>query len=351
MKKAKRRSSALYWSVALLLLAGAVWAVWWSHNRVEHRTVAVSHSTRSAVRDSVVSHSSSSSVRDSASEVAKGKASQSEPIKPVVGRSSSKAPRPIVAQRSGFEPVDGGVTDSMNIVLPRWDPSEPPIYNRVGRYWFVYLPGQRSARWVAYKLVRGDVGQGAGRSSSFTADPLLAARGLPSASNGDYSRSGYDKGHLLPSADRSISVNENRETFRFSNIAPQSPALNRGPWRLLEEELRRQATRYDTIYVVVGSLLDSAVVYPASAAAHDVGDYGAYRRLRVAQRSIGDGVAVPRLFYKVVALRRGDDFEPMAFLFGNDLSMKSDNYSHYAVTVDSLERLTGLDFFPSLSGF
>lgn len=198
------------------------------------------------------------------------------------------------------------------------------VRNVVGRYTLLYSESRLQSRWVAYKLIRSDVGGGAGRSSSFTVDPYIAGRGWRYATNADYAGSGYDKGHLLPSADRSASKEQNRETFRLSNIAPQRPRLNRGPWRLLEEELRRRTARYDTLYIVTGPIF-------AASAAH-----------------IGrGGVDLPDRFYKAVVMRRGQEFSSVAYVMPNTDEISSD-YRQYIVTVDSVERLAGIDLFPKL---
>lgn len=68
--------------------------------------------------------------------------------------------------------------------------------------------------------------------------PEVVARGWPTAVDRDYAGSGFDRGHLLPSADRDDSRAENDATFYLSNVSPQYPKLNRNQWRLLEEQVR-----------------------------------------------------------------------------------------------------------------
>lgn len=233
-------------------------------------------------------------------------------------------------------PTDGGSVSSKNerkvlpggLELPAVRRSDTLIYNEVGRYTFLYRPSCKVSQWVAYKLTRSDVVGGADRSDAFREDPRLARFGWPSATNADYKGSGYDRGHLLPSADRKSSVEANRATFLYSNMAPQLPKLNRGAWKVLEERLRRLTADYDTLYVVVGTVVDRS------------------------PKSIGDGVAVPRLFFKAVALRRGDDFRGEAYVMPNSAGeLAGKSYDRFEVTVDSVERLTGLDLFPRIAGF
>ncbi len=206
---------------------------------------------------------------------------------------------------------------------PRVAPGETVLYNVVGRYSFVYDPDHRQARWVAYKLTASDLGDAGRSSSGFRVDPRIGRQGWICAVDDDYRGSGYDRGHLLPSGDRTRTAQENRETFLFSNASPQLHYLNGGIWRVLEEELRSRTAWYDTLYIVVGGAIEPGRDYP----------------------TIGSGVAVPELFYKVVANRRGDDFEQEAYVMPNAAQNKG-KYHLHRVPVDSVERLTGLDFFP-----
>lgn len=107
----------------------------------------------------------------------------------------------------------------------------------------------------------------------------------PSAADRDYTGSGFDRGHLLPSADRNDTPQENGATFRLSNVSPQRPGLNRGTWRRLEERVRRWAARYDSLYIVTGGELTPSL-----------------RRIR-------GGVGIPQRFFKTI-LARGRRYFP-----------------------------------------
>lgn len=213
--------------------------------------------------------------------------------------------------------------------IPALGERDTVIYNEEGRYTFLYRPACKVSQWVAYKLTRSDVAGEAGRSDAFAPDPRLERYGWVSATHADYRGSGYDRGHLLPSADRTDSEVANRATFLYSNMAPQLPKLNRGAWKLLEERLRRLTAEYDTLYVVVGTVVDDR--------------HG---------QTIGDGVAVPELFFKAVALRRADVFDEEAYVMPNDGErLAGHTFSDFAVSLDSVERLTGLDLFPDIPLF
>lgn len=211
------------------------------------------------------------------------------------------------------------------IELPAYDSALMNVfYNTTGRYTYCFNPENRTPTWVAYKLTAADVGGGAGRANSFYADQAVINRGYICATNGDYYKSGYDKGHLLPSADRSATVAQNKTTFLFGNIAPQTPDLNRITWRLLEEHIRKLTSKNDTIYVICGTI--TAPDPP----------------------KIGSGVAVPSLFFKAYAVRRGGGYEKTGFVMPNSTDLGSD-FNRYKVSIDSIENLTKLRLFYIIS--
>ena len=193
-----------------------------------------------------------------------------------------------------------------------------------GRYTMLYDTAYRQAAWVAYLLTRRDVsGKGVKRSGVFKSDPEVIARGWPSAADRDYTGSGFDRGHLLPSADRNDTPQENGATFRLSNVSPQRPGLNRGTWRRLEERVRRWAARYDSLYIVTGGELTPSL-----------------RRIR-------GGVGIPQRFFKTILVRDGGTFRAIAFLIPNTERPAGDCF-RYAISVDSLERVLGMDFYSAL---
>ena len=115
-----------------------------------------------------------------------------------------------------------------------------------------------------------------------------------------------------------------RQSFLLSNICPQAPNLNRGDWNELEQACRKWAKQYDGVYVVCGSIF--------------------YKSKR--QRTIGKHrIPVPDAFFKVV-LRMGDAPRAIGFLYKNMDGNRPKG--DYANTVDEVERITGLDFFPAL---
>lgn len=198
------------------------------------------------------------------------------------------------------------------------------LVNKAGRYTMLYDTTYRQAAWVAYLLTRRDVkSKGTERSDRFRSDPAVIRHQWPTATDSDYTRSGYDRGHLLPSADRDDNVSENEATFLLSNVSPQRAALNRQTWKALEEQVRRWAARYDSLYVVTGP------------------------ELRPGLARLKGRVGVPERFFKAILVRQGDHYQAIAYLIPNFDTVQG-TFSDYAMTVDELETELGYDLFHNL---
>jgi endonuclease G len=158
------------------------------------------------------------------------------------------------------------------------------------------------------------------RNNRFVPDPLLTSSTI---SNADYKNSGYDKGHLAPSADMCYSNQTMVESFYLSNMAPQNPGFNRGIWAKLEEQVRHWAVDDKAVYVVTGPVLTKGLP------------------------TIGSNrITVPAYFYKVILDYTMPDIKGIGFILPNQGSQEP--LQHYAVTIDSVERLTNTDFFYQL---
>jgi endonuclease G len=178
----------------------------------------------------------------------------------------------------------------------------------------------KQARWVAYAL-RAEHTQGKEpRLSRFYPDPLL---GQLTASDADYYKSGYDRGHLAPAADMSWSAQALRESFYYSNVSPQKPAFNRGVWKKLEMLVRSWAQTHSVVYVATGPVLyDTLKKIPHTA------------------------VSVPEYFYKAVLVYSASDKKCIGFILKNERANLAPQA--FAVSIDSLEAFTGLNFFAAL---
>jgi len=178
----------------------------------------------------------------------------------------------------------------------------------------------RQAEWVAYHLNAKMPVKNTERNSSFTVDKNLQNY---SATNNDYKGSGYDKGHLCPAADMSFSETAMKECFYLSNISPQLPGFNRGIWKSLEELVRDWVVKEKDLFVVCGPVLTNI------------------------SKTIGNNkVSVPGNFYKIIFGHDVKGYKMIAFLFPNLKADKS--LESFIVSVDSIEKITGIDFFPAL---
>lgn len=203
-------------------------------------------------------------------------------------------------------------------VLPE-DGREQQIIRHTG-YTVSYNKAWRIPNWVAYELTREETKGREKRSDRFVGDPL--AEGA-TATNNDYARSGYDKGHMAPAADMKWNSKVMKESFYLSNICPQHPELNRRRWKDLEEKTRDWATTDSAIVIVCGPVVG-----------------------RQPRTIGGNRVVVPKQFFKVILSLYGASPKAIGFLFDNARAVAP--LKSYAVTVDSVEKLTGMDFFAPL---
>ena len=216
------------------------------------------------------------------------------------------------------------VVVTKDLELPFFDDDAWVIVNKQGRYVLMYDTLYRQASWVAYLLTSSDIDtKKVERTNNFIPDPAVVSRGFPTAYTSHYTGSGYDRGHLCPSADRAGSKDENKATFYLSNISPQTPALNRGIWKRLEEQVRDWALKYDSVYVATGGVLSEGL------------------------NTISGGVGVPEYFYKALLTRRNGRFYSIGFIIPNAKHFSTD-MTYYAVSIDSLQRFTSIDFFHNL---
>ena len=120
-------------------------------------------------------------------------------------------------------------------------------------YTVSYNSEYRIANWVAYELTATEAkSKKTERSNKFVSDPQVKGA---TAMNEDYTRSGYDRGHLAPAGDMKWSAKAMRESFYLSNICPQKPKLNRGIWKDLEEQCRLWALDNGSLLIVTGPVI------------------------------------------------------------------------------------------------
>ncbi len=187
-------------------------------------------------------------------------------------------------------------------------------------YILSYSEKYEQAQWVAYELNASETRALVKRGDNFRPDPRVKTG---SANLNDYIGSGYDRGHLAPAADMGFTASAMSESFYMSNMSPQRPSFNRGVWKTLETQVRNWAKAYSKIYVVTGAVLKPGLPI------------------------IGiNKVAVPEKYYKIIFREKAGHSNMIAFLMANK---KSDQpLSSFVVSVDQLEKLTGVNFFPQL---
>ena len=164
------------------------------------------------------------------------------------------------------------------------------------------------------------------RKNNFRSDPAVETG---SANPKDYVGSGYDRGHLVPAASMQWSENAMSESFFMSNMAPQTPYLNRGKWGQLEKKVREWAVKNKNLYVITGPIFNATP-----------------------SKFIGENrVAIADSFYKVVLDQTCPDLKAVGFVMENsgrpeEVSSLEDR----VFAVDEVERKAGLDFFSGLPG-
>ncbi|HYY52863.1 MAG TPA: DNA/RNA non-specific endonuclease, partial [Myxococcales bacterium] len=144
------------------------------------------------------------------------------------------------------------------------------------QYVLSYDGARMVPNWVSWELNARWLGSVA-RQDDFRPDDTFP-EAMPQARLSDYAGSGWDRGHLCPSEDRTATVTDNRSTFYLTNMVPQADAANGGPWAHLEAYLRQLAGAGKELSVVAGGVLTQP------------------------PRTIGAGVAVPSATFKVAVV-------------------------------------------------
>ncbi len=187
-------------------------------------------------------------------------------------------------------------------------------------YTLSYAEKHEQAEWVAYELKREQVVRNEFKRPYFDIDKKVRTT---AADWQNYKKSGYDKGHLCPAADRGFSYQAFKSTFLTSNISPQEHQFNSGIWNDLERKTRYWAKKYDGLYVVTGGVLTRDL--PTIGYEH---------------------VSVPKYFYKILLDMTPSTPKLIAFLIPHRDSKKP--LRDFVVPVDEIEQRTGIDFFSGL---
>jgi len=202
-------------------------------------------------------------------------------------------------------------------------PSDIRVINR-GEFIIGWSDRLRHPVWCAYHVTR-KARHPADHRPPFAKDPSVPSAPAPK----DYTKSGYDRGHMAPNYAITTRYGEATQklTFMMSNIAPQTPALNRGVWRDVEHRIADLWTaRYGEIWVVVGCI---------SRGGEKIGQ---------------TGIDVPTDYYQVIVAQEGMDIRALAVVIPQSVGWNAWAARHI-VSIDELEEMTGLDFNPDLPSF
>ena len=176
---------------------------------------------------------------------------------------------------------------------------------------------------MAWELTPEKLVERESRTDKFLPDPDLPAD--KAVTTDDYKRSGWDRGHMCPAADNRWHWRAMQESFFMTNICPQHHNLNRGDWKELEDACRDWAQKEGKIYIVCGPIL--------------------YRQKH---QTIGheQRITVPEAFFKVVLCPGSTPPRAIGFIYKNTAG--NHPLDSYVNSVDQVERITGIDFFPAL---
>ena len=210
-------------------------------------------------------------------------------------------------------------TSRMEIpVMP--EEKQGQIIQRTG-YTLAYDAKNKTPQWVAWELTDKETRGKEEHTNDFQPDPEVIGTKVVTY---DYSGSGYDRGHMAPAGDMKWSKQAMQESFYMTNICPQDHNLNTEDWNDLEMKSREWARRYGKVHIVCGPI---------------------YKGIR--NEYIGEHrVKVPDAFFKVILIDDARKSYALGFLFENKAGERP--LKEYLVSVDEIERITGMDFFSVL---
>lgn len=194
------------------------------------------------------------------------------------------------------------------------------------QYTLSYNRSRATANWVAWRIASVWLGT-TSRQDDFRPDTTLPA-GWYQVGSSDYSGSGYDRGHMCPSGDRTNTVSDNSSTFLMTNMIPQLPANNQGPWAQFEDYSREIVRQGNEVYVIsgvhgnIGTISSGRIVVPATT----------WKVILVLPNGGNDLERVRR------------DTRAFGLIIPNQGSIVT-NWRNYRKTVREVEELTGYDFF------
>lgn len=191
---------------------------------------------------------------------------------------------------------------------------------------------KRAQRWTCYQFHNGLPDNNVGRSNDWKEDPLIPSQYR--TTHADYYLSGFTRGHMCASSDRQTSVEQNKQTFYYSNMQPQYSTHNSGCWAILENKVKDwgfHGTYRDTLYVVKGGTIDKE---------EGILSYVGSKKM-----------IVPRYLYMCILAVKNGKYKAIGFWTqqtGDKTKDKFTKYTDYVKSIDEIEKLTGIDFFCNL---
>lgn len=219
--------------------------------------------------------------------------------------------------------------------VPTDDTPDDEHLMRKPQYAFSYNAKRNVANWVSWELNKGWFGDAPRQKGKFLEDRELPT-GFYRVSHDDYTNSGYDRGHMVRSEERTASPEDNKTTFFMTNILPQYHDLNAGPWLRLEEHCEKLAKREGReLFIMAGG------VFPPGKRVTD---------------TIGKDVAVPSTFFKIIVIldagQGAKDVKAttptIAVIMPNKTGIISEGWEQYRVSIDEIEKRTGYEFLSAV---
>ena len=212
-------------------------------------------------------------------------------------------------------------------------------HNTVVNYSVEWDCDKKSQRWSCYEMNKANMTASTSRyygNPQYPLDPDLPLNDYLDRPSEDYLigdyfwGSGFDHGHICPSADRLYSSEANYQTFYLTNMQPQYNVFNAGLWAIMEKQVRTWATSKGTeaLYVCKGGTIDD--------------ESNILKRL-------SNKLIVPKYFFMALLLKNAQGYRAIAFWCENEnVDRTNDSLTKYAISIDELEKRTGIDFFCNL---
>lgn len=251
-------------------------------------------------------------------------------------------PTKVVAGDIEFPKAKGG----SSIIVRHYAKLNERTNTTVFNYAVEWDTEKRAQRWSCYKIYNGIKSNNVSRYSASNDGSLSSTCQYPNDFDlpekyrltiDPYKYSGYDHGHICPSADRLSSRESNYQTFYITNMQPQYNKFNAGIWADMEAQVRQWANLFDTLYVCKGGTIDDD---------KNILEYvcqESHQKTRVNENH----VPVPRYFFMAVVGRKGDTFKGTAFWI-DQKNYTNESLRSYVFTIGELQEKTGIDFFHNL---